>query len=127
MKPEAIDLGFKIKESDLYKLDLPVEEISISEIMHNADIAYLEKEGTDDWNLSPRELIKNWDREITHSARVKDVDLSYPIMIYYFKNKWIILDGVHRFTKAILDGNKTILVKKVSNDIIENLLGLKKS
>lgn len=121
MKPKIIDLGFKFNDKDLYGVDLPVEEIPISEIIYNADIPYLEQEGTDDWNLSPNSLIKNWDKEIIHANRVKKVDLSYPIMIYYFKNNWIILDGVHRFTKALMENHKTILVKRVPDSIIDSL------
>ena len=121
MKPKEIDIGFKLNDTDLYSLDLPIEKVLISEIIYNTDIPYLEKEGTDDWNLSPRELIKNWDREITHSKRVEKADLSYPILLYSFKDKWIILDGVHRFTKALMRGNKTILAKRVSDNIIEKL------
>lgn len=115
--PEIINTGFKIDESELWREDFPVEEISISEIEYNLDIPYLEKKGTDDWNLSPRELIANFEIEIPHSKRVNQCDLSFPIHIYLHKDKWIILDGVHRFTKAVMLGHKTIQVKKVSREI----------
>ena len=122
MKPKEIDLGFRVDEHKVMRLDLPVEEILISELIHNADICYLEKEGTDDWNLSPNDLSRNFDREITHAKRVKGVDLSYPICIYNFDDQWIILDGVHRFTKAIMDDKKTILVKKVPSKLIDTII-----
>ncbi len=115
--PEIINTGFKIDESELWREDFPVEEISISEIEYNLDIPYLEKKGTDDWNLSPRELIANFEIEIPHAKRVNQCDLSFPIHIYLHKDKWIILDGVHRFTKAVMLGHKTIQVKKVSREI----------
>jgi hypothetical protein len=116
MKPKEIDLRFKIDEKKIMQLDLPVEEIDISEIIDNAKIAYLEKEGTDDWNLSPAELLKNWQDEPTHARRVEAADLDFPICIYKFKGRWIILDGVHRFTKALKLGNKEILVKKATEE-----------
>lgn len=122
MKPKEIDLGFRIDENKIKRLDLPAEEISISEIVANADIKYLEKEGTDDWNLSPNDLIKNFDQEISHANRVKDADLSYPLYIYKFGGQWIILDGIHRFTKAIMNGEKTILVKKVPAKLINSII-----
>lgn len=121
MKPQEIDLGFKVYDEKLRDIDLLVEEINISEIIGNADICYLEKEGTDDWNLSPNELIKNFKIETTHAKRVEMVDLKYPICIYWFKGKWIILDGVHRFTKAIMKGEKTILVKKISPKLVGSI------
>ncbi|TSA58261.1 hypothetical protein D4R42_00065 [bacterium] len=117
--PEILDTGFKIDESKLWAVDIPVEEIAISEIEYNLDIPYLEQEGTEDWNLTPRMLIENFDKEFSHARKVNEADLNHPIQIYFHKNKWIILDGVHRFTKAIYLGLKTIKVRKVSEEIAQ--------
>ena len=117
--PEILDTGFKTDEPKLWAVDIPIEEIAISEIEYNLDIPYLEQEGTEDWNLTPRMLIKNFDKESLHAKKVNEVDLNYPIDIYFHKNKWIILDGVHRFTKAIYLGLKTIKVRKVSEKIAQ--------
>jgi hypothetical protein len=121
MKPKEIDLGFDFDETLLYDLNLPVEEIPISNLLSNADILYLEKENTDDWNLSPAELIKNFNKENSHSKRVLKADANYPVCIYNFKNQWIILDGVHRFTKALMNHDKTIKVKKIDDEILEKI------
>jgi hypothetical protein len=51
MKPKEINLGINIDESKIKDLNLPIREILLAEIINNADICYLEKEGTDDWNL----------------------------------------------------------------------------
>lgn len=99
--PDILNTGFKIDEPKLWAMKLPIEEISISEIDYNLDIPYLEQEGTDDWNLTPRMLIENFDKEFFHAKKVTDASLDYPIEIYFNTGKWIILDGVHRFTKAI--------------------------
>jgi len=117
--PEILDTGFKTDEPKLWAVDIPVEEIAISEIEYNLNIPYLEQEGTEDWNLTPRMLIENFDKESLHAKKVNEVDLNYPIDIYFHKNKWIILDGVHRFTKAIYLGLKTIKVRKVSEEIAQ--------
>jgi len=117
--PEILDTGFKTDEPKLWAVDIPVEEIDISEIEYNLDIPYLEQEGTEDWNLTPRMLIENFDKESFHAKKVNEADLNYPIEIYFHKNKWIILDGIHRFTKAIYLGLKTIKVRKVSPEIAQ--------
>ena len=115
--PEILNIGFKIDEPKLWAFDIPVEEIEISEINYNLDIPYLEQEGTNDWNLSPRMLIENFEKEKFHAKQTEKADLKYPIEIYKHQGKWIILDGVHRFTKAIRLGNKTIKVRRISDDI----------
>lgn len=99
--PDILNTGFKIDEPKLWKMDIPAEEIYISEIEYNLDIPYLEQEGTDDWNLTPRMLIENFEKELSHAKKVRNSSLEYPIEIYFHKGIWIILDGVHRFTKAI--------------------------
>lgn len=114
MKPKEIDLGFRIDDTKLWDLDIPTEEIPISDLEFNFDIPYLEKEGTDDWNLSISELIRDFDKENTHAKRVKGVDLSFPIHVYNLNGNWIILDGVHRVAKALLEGHKTIEVRRVT-------------
>lgn len=116
MKPKEIDLGFRIDDTKLWDLNIPTEEILVSELSFNFDIPYLEKEGTDDWNLSINDLIRDFNKEITHAKRVREVDLSFPIHIYNLNDNWIILDGVHRLVKALLEGQETIMVRKISKE-----------
>lgn len=120
-KPKEIDIGFKIDESRIWELDVPVEEIPISELGNNLDIPYLEKEGTNDWNLSINELMKNFDKEKTHAKKVKQADLNYPIEIYFHKGQWILLDGVHRLAKAVLEGQGEIKVRRITKEMLGNL------
>lgn len=111
--------GFKIEEELLWQEEIPVEEIPLEDLAHNLDILYLESIGTDDWNMSPRMLLENFEREIPHATKVNNANMSYPIEIYFFKGQWIILDGVHRFTKAHLLHKSTIQVRRVSDEIVQ--------
>lgn len=121
-RPKEIDFGFVYESPKIWKLDIPIEKIPISELEANLDIPYLEKEGTDDWNLTLRELITNPQKEPSHYERIKNVQLEYPIEIYFFGGSWKILDGVHRFCKAVLEGEKTIAVRKVTDQMIPKIL-----
>ncbi len=117
--PDILNTGFKTDEPMLWKVDIPIEKLPISELQDNLDILYLEQEGTHDWNLSPRMLIENFNKEPFHSKKVDEADLTYPIEIYFHKGVWIILDGVHRFTKAVKLGHDTINVRRVSEEIAQ--------
>jgi len=121
MIPEEIDLGLRIDEDRLHALNLPVEDMALEQLSSNLETCYLEREGTDDWNLCPRELIENFEIEKTHAKRVQGVDLSFPIHICHFRDRWIILDGVHRFTQAVMAGKETILVKKVPAESLSSI------
>lgn len=83
------------------------------------DIPYREQEGTDDWNLTPRMCIENFKKEVWHAKKVVEADLQYPIELYFHKDQRIILDGVHRYTKAVSEGHTTIKVRKVPEDVAQ--------
>lgn len=121
-KPKAINTGFRIPEPMLWALDLPVEVISIDELDNNLDIPYLEREGTDDWNLCVRELVENFDNEPHHAKQTLAADLSYPIELYFFQEQWIILDGVHRLTQAKRENRGSILVRRIPESAIQEIL-----
>ncbi|MBU1123963.1 hypothetical protein KJ652_05215 [Patescibacteria group bacterium] len=120
-KPDEIDFGFAHDDKKIWDLDIPTEVISIDELEHNLDIAYLDMEGTDDWNLTLREFINAPEKQPGHNAVVKRVDMQYPIEIYFFKGSWKILDGVHRYCRAVLEGMKTISVRKIPDSMIPKI------
>ena len=107
-KPKEISFGFECDNAKLWQLDIPHEELPIEVLEDNLDIAYLDTEGTDDWNLTPRELITHLEMYPSHSKKIKNVQMEYPIDLYFFNGSWKILDGVHRYCRAILEGKKTI-------------------
>jgi hypothetical protein len=117
-KPVEIDIGFRLNFHKLWALDVAVEEVETSELENNLDIPYLEKEGTDDWNLSIRELLSNQEKEITHATKMNKVDMSYPIDIYFFRGQWIIIDGVHRLARTINEGISTVMVRKIPRNLL---------
>ncbi len=118
--PDTINIWFKIDEKKLHAMtDIPVEEINISDIDYNMNIPYREQEWTDDRNLSPKMFIENIDKEHHHRKVVENADIKYPIELYFHKWKWIIIDWVHRFTKILMLGHKTIKVRKISDEIVK--------
>lgn len=117
--PDILNIWFQIDEPKLWAIDIPIEEVPISEIEYNLDIPYLEKEWTNDRNLTPRMLIENFDKEYHHKAVVNKADLNHPIEVYFHKDKRIILDGVHRFTKAVILWYKAIKLRRISDDIAQ--------
>lgn len=120
-KPGQIAIGFQIDEQKLWALELPVENIDISELDYNLNLPYLEQEGTDDWNLTPQMLLDNFNNEVSHAVKVEQSDLNYPIDIYFHQGHWIILDGVHRYVKALKEGRKTINVRRVPEALLQNI------
>lgn len=53
-----------------------------------------------------------------HMKRIKEANLKYPIFMY---NDWII-DGMHRITKAKLEGKKSLKAINFSKNIFKKFL-----
>jgi hypothetical protein len=89
-------------EYDLNKLllisnNIPIEKIQTSELS---------------WILKHTNVDKK---------RVRKSDTSFPLLITFDKaeNKWVVLDGAHRLTKAVSENKKYLPVKKVPEKMLE--------
>lgn len=114
------DAGFDIyvDTTKLRDLPLPIEQIKIEDLSWCFDFPVWEKDGTDDWNLTPGEVIRNEVGTTEHRKRVEEVSLDYPIVVIMHKGKYVILDGIHRLVKAYELGNLTIDAKVVTYSIL---------
>ncbi len=114
------DAGYEIY-CDTVKLrdaDLPVVDFDVEKLVWNLDMPFWEKDGTDDWNLTPRDVMNKIEGSSEHQERVKKADLQYPIFVIKKKGRWLIIDGVHRLVKALQSGHKTIKAKIVTPELI---------
>jgi len=122
------DVGFDFNwdSRKVWALDEPEVEIDINELMWHFDIPFWEIKDTDDYNLSPNEVIKNQhkDEHSEHWRKIQEADIKYPIDIMENKGRWLILDGLHRLVKLYIRGEKKIRVRKIPrariNEIIKN-------
>ncbi len=123
--PKVInDVGFDFHwdSSKIWKLDEPVEEMDIKELIWHFEVPFWEMKDTDDYNLTPNEVIKLPDIHSTHYEKVQNSDLQYPIDIMDNKGRWLILDGLHRLVKAYIQGFKTVKVRKIPRSRIPEIL-----
>lgn len=120
-RPQILtDAGYEIycDTIKLRELDVPIVDFAIEKLVWNFDLPLWEKEGTDDWNLTPREVINNVEGSRIHYQRVQESDLQFPILLTEKSGKWLVVDGVHRLVKAFETGNKTIKAKSFSSEVI---------
>jgi hypothetical protein len=111
---KAVDLGFRADKHKLWELSGPTEVMSLAEFHWLLTLPFWEKEGTDDWNLTPHEVLEHPEREPTHNRRIQEADLAFPICIFRQGGRWRIIDGLHRLCKAHREGRTDILVKIVT-------------
>ncbi len=95
----------------LRKLPLPITEVNIDDLIWHFDMPVWEKDGTDDWNLTPWEVIRKEEGSTAHQKRIEEVDTSYPLLVTEYNSRLVILDGAHRLVKMYLEGEKKIKAK----------------
>jgi hypothetical protein len=105
---EDLGFNFKINFQKLWKLELPVTELDIEELIWHFDIPFWEKDDTDDWNLTPWEVIKKTEGSKDHQKKIDNANLDYPLDIMRNNNRWPVLDGLHRLAKAYQLGYKKL-------------------
>ncbi len=120
--PQIIkDVGFDFdwSEEKVWTLDVPVEEVNISELTWHFDIPFLWEKGV--YNLKPQDVINEPEKHKEEYARTMKADLVHPIDIMQNKGRWLILDGLHRLMKASILGQQRVQVRKVSRELIPNI------
>ncbi|HBT92081.1 MAG TPA: hypothetical protein DEA87_01200 [Candidatus Veblenbacteria bacterium] len=102
----------------LRELPLPIIDIEIEKLLWHFDMPVWEKDGTDDWNLRPWEVIRKEDGTMGHQKRILEADISHPIVVTVYNNKYAILDGVHRLAKIYMNGGKIIKAKVIPSEYL---------
>ncbi len=114
---EEAGLDVYVDESKLRDLDIPVRQMQLVELEWLLDLPVWEMDGTDDWNLSPRDVLEGKPNSSTHKSVIENADLSHAIVIIHNRGKWIILDGFHRLAKAYQLKQSSIDVKILTSDM----------
>jgi hypothetical protein len=116
------DVGFDFhwEEKKVWDLDLPVEEMDLSELEWHFDIPFWWTEGGF-YDFKPIWAIDEPAKYPERYKRIIKTDLSYPLDIMFWKGRWLLLDGLHRLAKAKLEGKKKVMVRKVPKEAIPKI------
>lgn len=117
---KEVGFDFHWEEEKVWALDLPVEEIPLSDLEWHFDIPFWFLTGGY-YDLKPRDVINNPKDHLLEYGRTMASDLTYPLDIMYWRGKWLLLDGLHRLAKAYVLGWKTIKVRKVPETAIPKI------
>lgn len=122
--PQIIqDVGFDFSWSEpkVWKLEVPSEDISITELVWHFNVPFLwEKGGV--YNLTPRAVLEHPADHPEEYERTLSADTAYPIDIMQNKGRWLILDGLHRLMKLSVAGKIMVQVRKIPREKIPEIL-----
>ena len=122
--PQIIkDVGFDFNwsEEKVWALDIPTEKMPIEQLTWHFDVPFWWKpEGF--YDLTPNEVMKYPTKYQRESDRIKKADLTYPLDIMWWKERWLLLDGLHRLVKAYLNNMKEVDVRKIPVESIPSIV-----
>jgi len=95
----------------LRELSLPIVDVDLYKLIWHFDMPVWAKDKTDEWNLTPWEVIEKRGGTKGHQERTKKADAKYPIIVTKYRSKYVVLDGVHRLVKAFVNNEKKIKAK----------------
>lgn len=104
----------------LRELPLPVVEVELEKLLWHLDMPVWAKDGTEDWNLTPRQVMEKEEGSSTHQERVAAADTQYPIVLTQYNGRLVALDGLHRIVKVYMQGGKTIAAKIIPSEYLSN-------
>jgi len=100
----------------LWALDLPVEPMPVADLLWHLDVPVW-----GDYQISPREVLADPAAHAAEYHRMLRADLAYPLEVARIKDRWMILDGIHRLLKAHSLGLTGIDVRKVPAEYLAPL------
>lgn len=115
---KEVGFDFSWDERKVWELDVPTEEISIEELTWHFDVPFIWSRPDGYYDVNPSEVIEYPDQHPEEYERTMQADTSYPIDIMYWRERWLILDGLHRLMKQSIEGAETIQVRKILESAI---------
>ena len=113
-----IGFDFNWRNQKVWALDVPAEEIPISELSWLLEHPFIWPIPAGYDKVTPHEVMRDPHKYPGEYERMQQADTKYPIDIMFWKNRWLILDGIHRLMKLSLEGAKTIQVRKIPQSAI---------
>ncbi len=119
---QEVGFDFHWDSEKVWKLNVPITEMNIEDLIWHFEIPFWEKDDTNDYNLTPQEVLEHKKGTAEHRKKVEGADLSYPIDLMENKGRWLILDGLHRLVKAYESGSKKVRVRIIPREKIPEIL-----
>lgn len=121
-KPPKIiqDVGFDFNwdVKKVWELDVLSEEMPINELVWHFDVPFIWSKPDGFYDVKPIEVMEHPERFPEEHERTMQANTSYPIDIMFYKNRWLILDGLHRLMKQSIEGKQTVRVRKIPESAI---------
>lgn len=95
----------------LWEIQLPIVAMPVHDLEWLLELPFWD-DRPQDLAVSGRDVAAHPERHPVEYHRTMAADLGCPINVIWLKDRWVIMDGLHRLLKASLLGHDTILAKQ---------------
>lgn len=118
---EGVILDFHWDLDRLHALPLPEREVSTATLKWHLELPFWAAAGRP-FQVSPAEVAAEPGKHPHQWKRTMDADLRYPLDTYGGgADRLIILDGVHRLLKAVIEGHRTVRVRVLESEAFDSI------
>ncbi len=119
---QQVGFDFEWDERKVWALDVPNEDMPLSELAWHFDVPFIWSKPDGYYDTTPREVMEHPERYPEEYERTMRADTSYPIDIMHWRQRWLILDGLHRLMRLAIEGAEEASVRKVPHSAIPVIL-----
>jgi hypothetical protein len=114
---QEVGFDFQWSTKKVWELNIQPEDMDISELEWHFEIPFWSKPNGF-YDLKPQEVLENPEKYKKEHQRIINADMTYPLDIMSWKNRWLLLDGLHRLVKAKSLRLTTVKVRKIPASVI---------
>lgn len=117
------EFDFDHDPEKIWKLEVPIAMTPIKLLEWHLEIPFWSSDHGY-YDLSPNQLLKTPTLSPSHYQRVLEADTTHPIDYTFYKGRPKIIDGLHRLTKAKLNGAEFTEMRFVPIEILLKTISL---
>ncbi|HBK33982.1 TPA: hypothetical protein DEP34_02050 [Candidatus Uhrbacteria bacterium] len=117
----GLDFG-NWEEEKIWALDLPVVEMDIADLIWHFDAPFWPSDHGERWAITPWDVIHEKEGTLNEQKNMEHADLKYPIDILQNKDRWLILDGIHRLAKSYKLGYSKVNVRMIPREKLSEII-----
>jgi len=105
----------------LWAMDLPVESVPAEILEWHLDVPIWPDPEGRPYRVTPRQVIEKPEEHPEEYARIRAADLAFPLEVFQNRSRLMILDGIHRLCKVLLQGDREIRARRIPPEAVEIL------
>jgi hypothetical protein len=119
--PEALHgifFPFRWDKLALWALPTTVSVVALAELDWHLDLPVWSTQPPQPlFNLRPREVLACPNHHLDHWDRILAADTIYPLDLFHYNGRWVIMDGYHRLAKHAAFDMKWVNIRKHPDEL----------